>query len=117
MTTAAKTTAVKLVTVIASFDMEGRVLADMASLGATGYTVSSVNGRGVHGRRHYGVIDGANVRIESLVTPDVARGLLEHLAATYADEPLIAFSQNAEVISATSGRHTDELWQHQPPSR
>ena len=94
----------KLLTVFASFDLEARVLGDLRALGASGYTVDSVNGRGAHGVRRYGVVDGANVRVQSLLREDVARAALRLFASDYAEEPVVAFLTDAEAVPANRFR-------------
>jgi hypothetical protein len=64
----------------------------------TGYTSATVDGRGLHGPRRSGLLDGANVRIEVLASPEQARRILEHVATEHSGEAVLAFVVNAEAI-------------------
>lgn len=94
------TTTIKLVTIIAEGALEHRLLDDVLRMGAHGYTVSDVRGRGTRGITA-SVWHGAQVKIETLVGADVAARILDHLAATYfADYAVVAYSENVEVVRA-----------------
>jgi hypothetical protein len=94
-----ETAKIKLVTVIATSELEDRLMEDLRKAGATGYTISSVSsGGGSHGPRHRGMFDTGNLRIEMLVTPDVATKLLEVVVAHYKGMSLIAFAQDVEAV-------------------
>jgi hypothetical protein len=94
-----ETAKIKLVTVIATSELEDRLMADLRRAGATGYTISSVNaGGGSHGPRHRGMFDTGNLRIEMLVTADVATKLLEVIVTHYKDMSLVAFAQDVEAV-------------------
>jgi hypothetical protein len=94
-----ETAKIKLVTVIATSELEERLMGDLRKAGATGYTISGVHsGWGSHGPRHRGMFDTGNVRIELLVSADVAKKLLEVIVAHYADMSLIAFAQDVEAV-------------------
>jgi nitrogen regulatory protein P-II 2 len=92
------TTRLKLVTIIAEAILEERLLRELRQLGARGYTVGSARGegtRGIHG------IDweGQNVRIETLVGPEVAERIMTHVAAHYfIDYAVIIYTVDAEVL-------------------
>jgi len=62
---------VTCLTVVAESVLEERLLAMIETCGARGWTVSMAQG---HGPSHHGVsgIEGGNVRVETLVTEDVA---------------------------------------------
>jgi nitrogen regulatory protein PII len=92
------TAQVKLVTIVAAFDLEPRVLHDLHKLGATGYTVTKANGRGRHGLRTYGIIEPANARIETLASAEVAAKILQHLATAYEGDTLVAFVMDVEAV-------------------
>ncbi len=89
----------KLVTVIASSELQDRLEQDLLRYGAHGYSVSKVDGRGRHGPRTRGIFDIGNVRIESLVTPEVADVLLEHLSKEAHIRRLVVFVQDVETLS------------------
>jgi len=90
-----ETVKVKLVTIIASFELGERIAADLRELGVGGYTRTKVNGWGRHGVREFGLIGGANVRLDSLVAPELAREILRSMAANFADSPLIALRRTS----------------------
>lgn len=90
-------TPLKLVTIIAEELLESHILDDIHRLGARGHTVMQVHGRG---RRSVtaGVWE-VQVRIETLVAPEVAERILLHLSEHYfPDYSVIAYVQDAEVV-------------------
>ncbi len=94
----ADTAHAKLITIIASSELQDRLEHDLRKLGATGHTVSKVNGRGQHGPRKQGMFDVGNVRIETVVAPDKAAAIMDHLARRAEDTEIIAFCQDVEAI-------------------
>jgi hypothetical protein len=58
----------------------------------------TVNGWGKHGTRHFGFDDEPNVHIDTLVSADLARVILEHMDARSADSGMVAFAMNAEAV-------------------
>ena len=92
------TASVKLITIIAPSTVRDTILEDLRGLGVTGYTTMTVNGWGKHGARHFGFDDEPNVRIDTLVSADVARLILERMDARSADSGIVAFSMNAEAV-------------------
>lgn len=88
----------KLVTIIAESVIEARLTADLKKKGARGYTVTQAAGRGSRGIRVSDVESG-NVKIETIVSPEVADAILEHLQKTYfAHYAVIAYLENVEVV-------------------
>lgn len=71
-----------LVTLVAESMMEERLTREIMELGATGYTVSEIRGKGSRGIRT-GDIPGQGIRIETLVSPEVADALLERAAESW----------------------------------
>lgn len=69
-----------LVTVIAPESMEEPIANEMLALGATGYTAWTVRGRGIHGARP-STWTGANVRVETAVSEEVAQRIVARLHA------------------------------------
>ena len=92
------TAKVKLVTIIASSELQDRIIENLREAGAGGYTIGRASGGGLHGPRVRGLWDTGNVRIESLVTTEVAERVLEHVAQAYADLSVIAFAQDVEAV-------------------
>jgi nitrogen regulatory protein PII len=92
----------KLITIIATSELLDRCERNLRRLGASGYTVSKVDGRGRHGPRTRGMFDVGNVRIETLVPPEIAQAILAHLAKEAETTELIAFAQDVEAVP---GKH------------
>ncbi|HTQ41136.1 MAG TPA: hypothetical protein VMI75_00170 [Polyangiaceae bacterium] len=92
------TAKVKLVTIIASSELQDRIIEDLREAGAGGYTIALASGGGLHGPRVRGIWDTGNVRIESLVSTEVAERVLERVATGYPDLSLIAFAQEVEAV-------------------
>ena len=93
-----RTYPLKLVTIIAESVIEHRLTVDLLGVGATGFSV--VEGRG-EGTRHLHASDfpGANVRIETVVQPEVADRILTHLAERYfQDYSIIAYQTDVAVV-------------------
>lgn len=93
-----ETAKVSLVTVIAAFELEERLVRDLRALGVKGYTTGSVDGRGVHGPRMAGLVDAPNLRIEMLVSPALAQRILERIAGKYVDQPIMAYMHPVEAM-------------------
>jgi nitrogen regulatory protein P-II 2 len=77
-----ETTERQIVTVIAEAAVESRLIEDVKRLGAKGYSVGHVRGEGTTGR-HLQDLNGPSVRLETIVTLEVAEAILAHLAAEY----------------------------------
>lgn len=73
---------VTLVTIVAEAVLEARLVRDVAACGAHGWTITSAHGQGPRNRR-VGDLEGGNVRLESLVSADVAERIMQMLAAEY----------------------------------
>jgi hypothetical protein len=86
----------QLVTIIAESVLRKRLLDDIGRLGASGYSIGSVEGSGTGGR-HTADWEGPHVRIETIVGDEVAERILDHLVANY-------FSNYAVVAWATTVR-------------
>jgi hypothetical protein len=93
-----ETAQIRLVTIIAAFALQERLLEDLKALGATGYTFASVDGRGLHGRRRRSLVEAGNVRIETLVTPTLARTILEHVVHEFSESSLVAYAHDVEAV-------------------
>jgi nitrogen regulatory protein P-II 2 len=76
------TTPLKMVVIVSEPVLEPRLVSELQALGATGCTI--VDGRG-EGSRHGHATDvpGANVRIETIVRPEVADRIMEHVSREY----------------------------------
>lgn len=73
---------VTCLTIVAESVLEERLLGVIEECGARGWTVSMAQG---HGPSHHGVsaIEGGNVRVETLVTEDVAARIWRALEADF----------------------------------
>jgi len=72
----------QVLTVIAEAAVETRLIADVKRLGAKGYSIGHVRGEGRTGS-HLQDLNGPSVRLETIVTDEVAEAILAHLAAEY----------------------------------
>jgi len=88
----------KLVTVVLPFGAADRLMNDLKDLGASGFTTVQANGFGRSGTRTFGLIEGANVRVESIVDDTLCRRILEHLEMHYAHTDLVAHVHDVEAI-------------------
>ena len=88
----------RLVTIIAERVVRDRLLAAVHRLGATGHTVTDVRGEGARGGRST-TREGASVKIETIVTPDVAERIAAHVAERYFEHfSVIVYLQDVEVL-------------------
>jgi hypothetical protein len=93
------TATVHLVTIVCANELENRLFADLKDLGGiTGCTVLRANGRGLHGPRQFGFVDGANLQIEMLVPSPLAKKIFELLAAKYEGDALTAYMHEVEAF-------------------
>jgi hypothetical protein len=91
-------TTLKLVTIVAEPVLEPRLLKELRSLGARGWTIVEGRGEGSLGRRT-GDIPGVNVRIETVVSPVVAERIVARLAESYfADYAVVAWVEDVGVV-------------------
>lgn len=94
----------KLVTIIAEHVLREHLTADLKRLGARGYSLGEVEGEGTRGV-HAQDWQGKNIRIETLVSAEVAERILAHLAAAYFhDYSLVVYAHEVEVVR--SGKFT-----------
>jgi hypothetical protein len=88
---------VALLTIVAEGVLEARLVRDLRSAGAVGWTITTARGVGPRSRR-VGDLDGGNVRIESLVSHAVAEQMMERLAADYFPHyAIVAWIADVEV--------------------
>lgn len=88
----------KRVTVIAEAVVAERIEEDILKLGASGYTTTEADGRGSRGVRASDW-EGKNVKIESVVRPEVCASILECLAKDYFKYfAVIAYAHDVEVV-------------------
>jgi nitrogen regulatory protein P-II 2 len=74
----------QLLTIVAEAVVENRIVEDIKACGAKGYSLSHVRGEGATGNRSLD-LTGPSVRLETVVTDEVADLILEMLAKQYFD--------------------------------
>ena len=93
-----QTVTYRLVTITAERVVRDRLLAAIHELGATGHTITDVRGEGTRGA-HASTREGAAVKIETVVPPDVAERIAQHVAERYfAHHSVIVYLQDIEVL-------------------
>jgi nitrogen regulatory protein P-II 2 len=93
-----RTASLRKVTIVAEALLEERLLRLVRESGARGFTVGEVRGEGSRGVRASDW-EGKNVRIETLVSPEVADRLLEHVAEAYFPQfAVVAWVEDVEVV-------------------
>jgi nitrogen regulatory protein PII len=92
------TAKIRVVTIVATAELQERLEKDLVALGARGLTIGKVDGRGSHGIRRAGILDRANVRIETLVTGAVAEKILECVVKGYDGQEIVAYAHDVEAV-------------------
>lgn len=93
-----QTEALVLVTVVAEAVVEHRLIRDVAAAGAHGWTVCDARGQGSRGVRA-DEFEGSNIRLESLVSAEVADRLLDVLSRDYFPRyAVVAWTTPAQVV-------------------
>jgi nitrogen regulatory protein P-II 2 len=88
----------KLVTIIAERILRPRLLDEVRSLGAQGYTITEVTGEGSRGVRA-SEWEGANIKLETIVAADVADRIVDHVAAAYFEyHAVIVYVHEVDVV-------------------
>jgi hypothetical protein len=93
-----KTVTLRRVTIIAEALLEDRLLRDVRRLGSRGYTITDARGEGSRGVRA-SEWEGRNIKLETIVSPEVADRVLELLATNYFEHyAVIAYVEAVEVV-------------------
>lgn len=93
-----KTVPLCLLTVITESILKERLIQDVRQAGARGYTITDAEGEGVRQRR-VGEILGANIRLETIVSPEVAERLLGVISTEYFERyAVVAYLSTVSVI-------------------
>ncbi|MGQ9805864.1 MAG: P-II family nitrogen regulator [Chlorobiales bacterium] len=93
-----KTVSLKLLTIIADESLQKRLIEDVKKLGAKGYTIEKAYGEGDSGER-ISQWEGENIRLELLVSAELAEKILEKLVRDYFDKySIIAYLSDAQVL-------------------
>jgi len=89
----------KLLTVITESDLEEHLIEDVDRLGAKGYTISSVGGKGEKGIRNAMWSSNSNIKIEIVCCPKVCEEIVEFLKANYLKNyAMILFVADVNVL-------------------
>ena len=90
-----------LLTVICEAALEKKLLADLETLGAPGWTLSDARGRGGRGVRSAGWEAEGNIRMEIICARDVAERIATHLQDRYyANFAMVCYLAQVEVLRA-----------------
>lgn len=93
-----KTVSLKLLTIIADEALQTKLVEDVKKLGAKGYTIQKAFGEGDEGGR-VSPWEGENIRLELLVSAEIADKILENLTRDYFDKyNIIAYLSDTQVI-------------------
>lgn len=88
----------KLVTIVAERVLRNRLVDEIRSLGARGFTIAEVTGEGSRGVRA-SEWEGSNVRIETIVAADVADRIVDRVSTTYFHyHAVIMYVQDVDVV-------------------
>lgn len=88
----------QLLTIIAEDALGGFIAKEIIAMGARGYTESSVAGKGMHDVRD-NQWEGENIKIETIVSEESCRKILDHLQQKYFDRyAMIAFYHPVNVV-------------------
>ena len=87
-----------LVTLVVEEVLEERVTQELMEMGASGFTVCDSRGRGSRGLRT-GDIPGQGVRVEALVSPEVADAIFLHAESSWFPHyAVVAWRSAVEVV-------------------
>lgn len=90
---------VKLVTIVTEAALERTLTRELETLGAHGYTVADVRGKGAHGERNAGLDLTANIRIEVVCSEATATAITDAVKARYSDDyAMILFVSDVDVM-------------------
>jgi nitrogen regulatory protein PII len=95
-----ETTKITLLTIIASFELKERIVAELKELGVKHFTASTADGHGIHGVRARGFVEQPNLRIEVLLPPATVTRVLQRLFEDYTSSGL---GEGAEAGFTASG--------------
>ncbi|MEY4375169.1 MAG: hypothetical protein RL760_1336 [Candidatus Eisenbacteria bacterium] len=92
------TSPLKLVTIVSETVLAEHLHTELRTLGATGWTQTDALGEGSRGMRSK-TLRGDNVRLEVVVSPEVADAILERLARDYFPHyALVAWVADVQVV-------------------
>jgi nitrogen regulatory protein P-II 2 len=86
------------ITIIAEALLEDRLIRDVKTCGAKGYTITQAHGEGTRGIRA-SQWEGGNIKLETIVSEAVADAILEMVASKYFQHfAVIAYLENVAVV-------------------
>ncbi len=89
----------QLVTIITESILEKKIAEDLDVLGAHGYTITDVRGKGDHGVRSSDWGTNKNIRIEIVCCIEVSEKILQHMQQNYfTNYAIIAFKHHVDVV-------------------
>jgi nitrogen regulatory protein P-II 2 len=87
-----------LLTIVSEHVLRERLIHELLTAGARGYTIYEVEGEGSRHRRVSDVL-GANIKIETVVSDQLAQRLLQILFRDYfPDHAIIAYTSTVHVL-------------------
>lgn len=88
----------KLVTVITESALESTLIKVVTKIGANGYSITDVRGKGSRGTRNASWDATSNIRMEIVCTQKVADEIAEYLQKNYYDNyAMIIFTRDVDV--------------------
>jgi hypothetical protein len=88
-----------LLTVIGEAALEKKLLADLETLGAPGWTISDARGRGGRGVRSAGWDTEGNIRLEVICARELAERIADHLQQRYyANYAMVCYLSDVQVL-------------------
>jgi nitrogen regulatory protein P-II 2 len=88
----------QLVTIVAEPVVEHRLIDDLKQCGAKGYSLDHVRGEGATGNRSLD-LTGPSIRLETVVSDEVAEAIMERLAQKYFDRyAVVAWMAPVQVM-------------------
>ncbi len=89
----------QLLTIITEAVLESTLVEEIEKLGANGYTIMDVRGKGHKGVRNAGWDANANIRIEVICGSDVAESISMYLKEKYYDDyAMVIFTVDVNVM-------------------
>lgn len=93
-----KNSVLKLLTIIVDEALKSTIEEEITLLGAKGYTLTHVEGKGTHGERNNAWV-GENIKIETVVAEEVSLKILNLLAEKYFERyAIIAYCTDVYVV-------------------
>ncbi len=103
--------ALKKMTIVAERVLKDKLIRMIRKEGATGYTLTAVEGEGSRGVRAT-EFEGRNVQIDTIVSPETAERIFDQLAEHYLEAyAVIAYTTEVEVLRGS------KFVQDPPPNR